>query len=56
MTFGLRLTIHTGPVVVGWVGASRLEFTIIGDTVNVTALAGNRQRIRLPVFDKRNDL
>jgi class 3 adenylate cyclase/CHASE2 domain-containing sensor protein len=37
VTFGLRLTLHTGPVVVGWVGASRLEFTIIGDTVNVTA-------------------
>jgi adenylate cyclase len=37
VTFGLRLTLHTGPVVVGWVGASRLEFTIIGDTVNVTS-------------------
>jgi adenylate cyclase len=36
-TFGLRLTLHSGPVVVGWVGASRLEFTIIGDTVNVTS-------------------
>lgn len=37
VTFGLRLTLHTGPVVVGWVGATRLEFTIIGDTVNVTS-------------------
>lgn len=37
VTFGLRLTLHTGPVVVGWVGATRLEFTLIGDTVNVTS-------------------
>ncbi len=37
VTFGLRLTLHTGPVVLGWVGAGRLEFTIIGDTVNVTS-------------------
>lgn len=37
VTFGLRLTLHSGPVVVGWVGANRLEFTIIGDTVNVTS-------------------
>ncbi|MDF2440702.1 MAG: adenylate cyclase, partial [Abditibacteriota bacterium] len=35
VTFGLRLTLHSGPVVVGWVGAGRIEFTIIGDTVNV---------------------
>lgn len=37
VTFSLRLTLHTGPVVVGWVGADRLEYTIIGDTVNVTS-------------------
>jgi adenylate cyclase len=37
VTFGIRLTLHTGPVVVGWVGATRLEFTLIGDTVNVTS-------------------
>lgn len=35
--FALRLTLHTGRAVAGWVGAERLEFTIIGDTVNVTA-------------------
>jgi len=35
--FGLRVTLNTGPVVFGWVGASRLEFTIVGDTVNVTS-------------------
>jgi adenylate cyclase len=41
VTFGLRLTLHTGPVTVGWVGAhdeksrGRIEYTIIGDTVNV---------------------
>jgi adenylate cyclase len=35
--FELRLTLHTGPVVFGWVGAKRLELTIIGDTVNVTS-------------------
>ena len=35
--FGLRLTLHSGPVIFGWVGASRLEPTIIGDTVNVTS-------------------
>ncbi|HEX8551950.1 MAG TPA: adenylate/guanylate cyclase domain-containing protein [Abditibacteriaceae bacterium] len=38
VSFGLRLTLHSGPVVAGNVGAeSRLEFTIIGDTVNVTS-------------------
>jgi len=37
VTFELRLTLHSGPVVLGFVGASRLEFTIIGDTVNVTS-------------------
>ena len=37
VTFGLRLTLHTGPAVVGWVGGTRLEFTLIGDTVNVTS-------------------
>ena len=37
VTFGLRLTLHSGPVVVGWVGADRIEYTIIGDTVNVTS-------------------
>jgi adenylate cyclase len=37
VTFGLRLTLHSGPVVVGWVGAEKIEFTIIGDTVNVCA-------------------
>ena len=37
VTFGLRLSVHTGPVVVGWVGATRVELTIIGDTVNVTS-------------------
>lgn len=37
VTFALRLTLHTGDAVMGWVGATRLEFTIIGDTVNVTS-------------------
>ncbi len=37
VTFGLRLTLHTGPVVYGWVGAERIELTVIGDTVNVCA-------------------
>lgn len=36
--FGLRLSLHSGPVVAGNVGSEgRLEYTIIGDTVNVTA-------------------
>jgi adenylate cyclase len=37
VTFELRLTLHTGPVVDGWVGAERIEYTIIGDNVNVCA-------------------
>jgi adenylate cyclase len=37
VTFGLRLVLHSGPVMIGWVGAERIEFTIIGDTVNVCA-------------------
>ena len=37
MSFELRLTLHTGCVVFGWVGAQRLELTIIGDIVNVTS-------------------
>ncbi len=37
VTFGLRLTLHTGRVVHGWVGAERIELTIIGDNVNVCA-------------------
>ncbi len=37
VTFGIRLSLHTGPVVVGVVGSAREEFTIIGDTVNVTS-------------------
>ncbi|HEX8835277.1 MAG TPA: adenylate/guanylate cyclase domain-containing protein, partial [Abditibacteriaceae bacterium] len=37
VNFGLRLSLHSGPVVVGWVGAERIEFTVIGDTVNVSS-------------------
>jgi class 3 adenylate cyclase/CHASE2 domain-containing sensor protein len=40
-TFGLRLTLHSGPAIAGHIGDARLgsegrmEYTIIGDTVNV---------------------
>lgn len=38
ITFEVRLTLHSGPVIVGAVGSEqRQERTIIGDTVNVTS-------------------
>jgi adenylate cyclase len=38
VSFEVRLTLHTGPVVAGPLGSDqRLEYTIIGDTVNVTS-------------------
>jgi adenylate cyclase len=38
VSFEVRLTLHTGPVVAGPLGSNeRLEYTIIGDTVNVTS-------------------
>ncbi len=38
VSFEVRLTLHSGPVIVGAVGSDeRQEFTIIGDTVNVTS-------------------
>ena len=38
VSFGIRLSLHTGPVIFGWVGGgSKLELTVIGDVVNVTS-------------------
>ncbi len=37
-TFGLRLGVHSGPVIAGTVGtATRLNYTVMGDTVNVAS-------------------
>ena len=37
-SFGLRMGLHSGPVVAGTVGtATRLEYTVMGDTVNVAS-------------------
>jgi adenylate cyclase len=42
---GIRVGIHTGPVVAGLLGSSeRLKFTTLGDTVNIAA--------RLESYDK----
>ena len=36
--FGLRIGVHCGPVIAGTVGtAARLDYTIVGDTVNVAS-------------------
>lgn len=38
VTFGVRLTLHSGTVLAGLLGPEqKLEYTIIGDTVNVTS-------------------
>ena len=44
-TVGTRVGTHTGPLVAGSLGSTeRLEYTVVGDTVNITS--------RLESFDK----